>query len=108
MERANQAKTAIRQGGARALISDQDSRGTPPPLPPRSRTSVPNVQPSPINLNSPNIPEVRQQKTRSAPLSPIERIQQEAVRKMSLRDRARENPAVAASLLGGLGNADLL
>ena len=74
----------------------------------KSRTSVPNVQPSPINLNPPNIPEVRQQQTRSAPLSPIERIQQEAVRKMSLRDRARENPAVAASLLGGLGNAGLL
>ncbi len=74
----------------------------------KSRTNVPNVQPGPINLNSPNIPEVRQQQTRSAPLSPIERIQQEAVRKMSLRDRAKGNPAVAASLLGGLGSAGLL
>jgi len=73
----------------------------------KSRTSVPNVQPISLDLDPINIPEVRQQTT-SAPLSPIQRIQQEAVRKMSLRERARQNPADAATLLGGLGNAGLL
>jgi len=73
----------------------------------KSRTSVPNVQPISLGLDPINIPEVRQQTT-SAPLSPIQRIQQEAVRKMSLRDRARQSPAAAATLLGGLGSADLL
>ena len=74
----------------------------------KSRTSIPNVQPISTNLDYINIPEVRKQPTTSAPLSPIERIQQEAVRKMSLRERARQSPAAAATLLGGLGSADLL
>jgi len=72
----------------------------------KGQTSAPNVQP--LDLNLFDIPEVRQPQARYAPLSPIERIQQEAVRKMSLRDRARQSPAAAATLLGGLGSADLL
>ena len=51
--------------------------------PKRSSTPVPQVMP-PLN----QLPSVKTQ--------------------TSLRDRARENPAVAASLLGGLGNSDLL
>ena len=89
MERANQVKTAIRQGGARALISDQDSRGTPPPLPPKSRTNVPKVLPA-LNITQ-----------TGQGLSP-------ARKQASLRERAKSNPYIAASLLGGLGNAGLL
>jgi len=78
------------------------------PINQRSRTSVPNVQPSPINLSAMGIPPAPKRAVRAAPLSPIEKIQQEALRKMSIRDRAKQNPAAAATLLGGLGSAGLL
>ncbi len=72
----------------------------------KSRTNVPNVEP--LDLSLFDVPEIRQPQATYTPLSPIEKIQQEAIRKMSLRDRARQSPAAAATLLGGLGNADLL
>ena len=71
----------------------------------QNRTNVPNVQPG--GFFPPPLPNVRRQTAPSAPLSPIEQIRRNAVAK-TIRQRARENPAVAATLLGGLGSADLL
>lgn len=89
LERANRAKLVARQSGARALLADQESRGTLPPPPPKSRTSVPQVLPA-LNI----------MQTSRGP-SP-------AQRQASLRERAKSNPYIAASLLGGLGSAGLL
>ena len=55
---------------------------------------------------APYIPTVVQP-AKTAPLSPIEQIRQNAIAK-TIRQRAKENPAVAATLLGGLGSAGLL
>ncbi len=76
------------------------------PFKEKSRTNIPNIQP--VDLSPAIIPEVRKPQTRYTPLSPIEKIRQEAARKMSVRQRAAENPALAATLLGGLGSAGLL
>ena len=70
----------------------------------KPRTNVPVV--SPGVQASPFIPTVRQP-AKNAPLSPIEQIRQNAIAK-TIRQRAKENPAVAATLLGGLGSAGLL
>ena len=70
---------------------------------PESRTSVPVVKPPAINFEPP-----APRKTGPvAPLSPIEQIRRNA-QQMTLRERAAQNPAAAATLLGGLGNAGLL
>jgi len=71
----------------------------------QNRTNVPNVQPG--GFFPPPLPNVRRQTAPSVPLSPIEQIRRNAVAK-TIRQRARENPAVAATLLGGLGSAGLL
>jgi hypothetical protein len=89
LEMANRVKAMARQGGARAVFAEQESRGTPPPLPPKTRTSVPKVLPA-LNI----------MQTSRGP-SP-------AQRQASLRERAKSNPYIAASLLGGLGSAGLL
>lgn len=89
LEMANRVKAIARQGGARAVFAEQESRGTPPPLPPKTRTSVPKVLPA-LNI----------MQTSRGP-SP-------AQRQASLRERAKSNPYIAASLLGGLGSAGLL
>ena len=93
------AGEATRQTVPRAII--QDNRDKPAK---RSMTPLPKVPDFDANIF--NLP--TQQPTRTAPLSPIEQIRQNALRKRSLRDRAAQNPAVAASLLGGLGSASLL
>ena len=72
-----------RQG--EALLGTTLNNVMPPPQQPQTRTSVPNVQPGEL------------------PPSAMLPGQQP-----SLRERAAQNPAVAASLLGGLGNAGLL
>jgi hypothetical protein len=75
----------------------------------QTRTSVPNVQAPLIDFTE--IPERAPAPTVRAPLSPIEQIQRNAaikIQQQSLRERARENPAVATTLLGGLGSAGLL
>jgi hypothetical protein len=95
LERANRAKLIARQGGARALFADQESRGTPPP--PKSRTSVPQVLPAIVNENF-QINRPAEQNNRA------DIMRQQA----SLRERAKSNPYIAASLLGGLGSAGLL
>ena len=89
---ANRGQTAIRQGGARALLADQEARGTVPT--PTSRPiDIPEVS-MPMNLENLQI------EKRVDP-----RV---AMQQMNLRERAKSNPYIAATLLGGLGNADLL
>jgi hypothetical protein len=97
LQAANRGQTTVRQAGARALLNDQDSRGTPPPLPPRSRTNVPKVLPPIINENF-QIKKPAEQDNRADIMK----------KQASLRERAKSNPYIAASLLGGLGNAGLL
>jgi len=70
---------------ATALLGNQMEKINTPAQQPKTRTSVPNVQPGAL-------PEL--------PVPPNAQP--------SIRERAAQNPAVAASLLGGLGNAGLL
>jgi len=93
LEQGNRIKGAIRQGGARALFADQESRGTPPPSPKKSRTSVPNVLP-PVTADDLQV-------TRK--VDP-----RYAQKRGSLREKAKSNPYIASTLLGGLGSAGLL
>ena len=72
------------------------------------KNPLPNVQPSSLGQNIDLFQGPTQTNVRPAKkLSPIEQIQRNA-QQISLRERAAQNPAVAASLLGGLGNAGLL
>ena len=64
-----------------------------------------NVQP-PLRMPSIPVPEVSMPSVSTEPMSPIQMLQRNV--QSELRKRARENPAVAATLLGGLGNAGLL
>ena len=84
---ANRGNVAARQGGVRAIIADQEARGTPPP-----RMEIPEI-------TQPMATDLQIQRTVDPRL-----IQQQ----MNLRERAKDNPYIAASLLGGLGNAGLL
>jgi len=88
-----------RQGVPRAAYNQASDQSTPVPIvtPPQSELFQQD-----IFSGSPKAP------TPAAPLSPIEQIRQEAIRKSNIRQRAAQNPAVASSLLGGLGSADLL
>ena len=70
---------------------------TPLPTPRPMRTPVPTVSPT---LN------VAPQPTQ--PQDILGQIRQRAIEKRNIRQRARENPAIAATLLGGLGSAGLL
>jgi len=76
------ATSAVNQ--ATALMGDLDQASAPAPSP-VTRTSVP-------------VPEV----------SPVADLPPMPTAKPSIRQRAAENPAVAATLLGGLGNVGLL
>ena len=93
LKAANRGKTAIRQAGARALLADQEARGT---VPTPNPIDIPEVS-MPIE----NIPEVRL----SNEADPNQKFLRQ---QMNLRERAKSNPYIAATLLGGLGNADLL
>ena len=93
MNAAARGSNAIRQGGVRALLADQEARGTPPAQPQASRTSVPQVLP-PVNAGD---------------IGYTQKIDPRYVQQqMNLRERAKRNPYIAASLLGGLGSAGLL
>ena len=70
---------------ATALLGNQMEKMNTPAPKPQTRTSVPNVQPGVL-------PEQ----------------QMIPGQQMTLRERAAQNPAAAATLLGGLGNAGLL
>jgi hypothetical protein len=89
----NRGQVATRQGLGQLLTSPQQVRGTPPEQPHTSRTTVPQVLP-PVSAEDMQI-------TRT--IDP--RILQQ---QQSLRERAKRNPYVASTLLGGLGSAGLL
>jgi len=89
----NRGQVATRQGLGQLLTSPQQIRGTPPEQPRTSRATVPQVLP-PVTAEDMQI-------TRT--IDP--RILQQ---QQSLRERAKRNPYVAATLLGGLGSAGLL
>jgi hypothetical protein len=78
-------------------LSDERSQRAPAP----ARTPIPQVLPSMDVGFSP-------QMQVSQPQDILGQIRQRAVEKRNIRQRARENPAVAATLLGGLGSAGLL
>ena len=89
----NRGQVGTRQGLGQLLTSPQQVRGTPPEQPRTSRTTVPQVLP-PVTAEDMQI-------TRT--IDP--RILQQ---QQSLRERAKRNPYVASTLLGGLGSAGLL
>ena len=59
-----------------------------------------------VALPSIDVPEVSMPSLPTEPMGPIQMLQRNV--QSEIRQRARENPAVAATLLGGLGNAGLL
>ena len=66
-----------------------------------------NVRPSPASrMPRIPVPEVSMPSMTTEPMGPIQMLQRNV--QNELRERARQNPAVAATLLGGLGNAGLL
>ena len=90
LQAANRGQTAVRQGGARALFADQEARGIAPQAP---RTSVPEVS-MPMSVDD---------------LQITQSVDPQFVRQqMNLRERAKSNPYIASTLLGGLGNVGLL
>ena len=92
------ASQLARQGIPRAAYGGASDQSTP----------VPVVKPPEFGFLSDDTFSRSPQATRTTkPLSPIERIRQEAVRK-SIRQRAAEDPTIASTLLGGLGSASLL
>jgi len=95
----SQSGQVARQGLPRVAYNQASDQGTPVPIvtPPQSALFQQD-----IFSGYPKAP------TPAAPLSPIQQIRQEVMRKSNLRQRAAQNPAVASSLLGGLGSADLL
>jgi hypothetical protein len=89
----NRGNVATRQGLGQLLTSPQQVRGTPPEQPRTSRTSVPQVLP-PVSAENMQITQKIDPRI----------IQQQ----QSLRERAKRNPYIASTLLGGLGSAGLL
>ena len=94
---AGQGSRAFKQAAPRGAGLGSFEQG-------QTRTNVPVVKPG--VQAAPYIPTVVQP-AKTTPLSPIEQIRQDAIAK-TIRQRARENPAIAATLLGGLGSAGLL
>ena len=78
-------------------LSDERSQRAPMPV----RTPIPQVLP-------PVTPSSVAQSPVSQPQDILGQIRQRAIAKRNIRQRAKENPAVAATLLGGLGSAGLL
>ena len=95
---ANQAGRINRQVTPRALgLGSAEQPG-------QTRTSV---QPAPRSMPAFDIPEVTMPSFQtSEPMGPIQQLQRNV--QSEIRRRARENPAAASTLLGGLGNAGLL
>ena len=96
---ASQGSRAFKQAAPRAAGLGSFQQAEKP------RTNVPVVSAGGVSV--PRIPQVTRAKAPTAPLSPIEQIRQNVIAK-TIRQRAKENPAVAATLLGGLGSAGLL
>ena len=85
----NRGRVIGRQATGQLLTSPQQVRGTPP----ANQTSVPDVRP-PITSNDLKIIQ------RSNPVA--------SQTQANLRERAKRNPYIASTLLGGLGSAGLL
>ena len=85
----NRGRVIGRQATGQLLTSPQQVRGTPP----ENQTSIPDVRP-PITMNDVSV----RRFTEAPDLSNIQ----------NLRERAKRNPYIAATLLGGLGSAGLL
>ncbi|HAI36927.1 MAG TPA: hypothetical protein DCM40_01680, partial [Maribacter sp.] len=86
----NRGRVIGRQATGQLLTSPQQVRGTPP----ANQTNVPDVRPSPVNLEN---------------IQVNRRINSDILRRQTnLRERAKRNPYIAATLLGGLGSAGLL
>ena len=85
----NRGQVINRQIASQLLTSPQQVRGTPP----ANQTSVPDVRP-PITSNDLKIIQ------RSNPVA--------SQTQANLRERAKRNPYIASTLLGGLGSAGLL
>tara|TARA_Y100001972_G_scaffold55479_1_gene68330 strand:+ start:1523 stop:4480 length:2958 start_codon:yes stop_codon:yes gene_type:complete len=83
------------------IQSTIDENPQKPKAPVPMKTPVPTVLPA-LNVSPTPIP------TPNQPQDILSQIRQRAVEKRNIRQRARENPAVAATLLGGLGSASLL
>ena len=90
----NRGQVGTRQAAGQLLTSPQQVRGTEP---------TPSAVPRPTRTN---IPEVRMPSVSYSP--DLEALQNKAIQEANLRERAKRNPYVAATLLGGLGNAGLL
>jgi len=90
----NRGNIALRQAGTQAVLEPQSARGERPLAPPQAATSVPQITSGagPIISYAPGV-------------NPVEQF---SAQQASLRERARQNPYIAASLLGGLGSAALL
>jgi len=71
--------------------------------PGQTRTTV---RPTGTPIPEVSIPEPPEVAAPSAPMGPIQQLQRNV--QSEIRRRAKENPAVAATLLGGLGSAGLL
>ena len=85
----NRGQVMNRQVASQLLTSPQQIRGTPP----ANQTSVPDVRP-PVNLEN---------------IQVNRKINSDALRRQAnLRERAKRNPYIASTLLGGLGSAGLL
>tara|TARA_R100001440_G_scaffold66070_1_gene87019 strand:- start:14 stop:3043 length:3030 start_codon:yes stop_codon:yes gene_type:complete len=89
-DRLARSATTRRQVAGQLLTSPQEVKGTPPP---QSKTPVPQVLPP---VTTENLRIMRQ-------VDPANVRNQQ-----NLRERAKRNPYIAASLLGGLGSAGLL
>ena len=90
----NRGQVGTRQATGQLLTSPQQIRGTEPTQPTAptpSRTSVPEVAMPSISY-SPD----------------PEALQARALQQANLRERAKRNPYIASTLLGGLGSAGLL
>ena len=88
----NRGRIATRQAGARALFAPQEARGVAPEQPKGTTLDLPNI-PRTMDLSNLTITGPR---TRPQPSQ------------QSIRQRAAQNPYLAAALLGGLGSASLL
>jgi hypothetical protein len=105
---ASKASNALRKASS---ISGQASRVNKNVVPralfrqeQENRTNIPEVQQPQIPEIS--IPKTAQPKVSATPTGIIDVLRSNV--NQELRDRARQSPAAAATLLGGLGNADLL
>ena len=83
------------------IQSTIDENPQKPKAPVPMRTPVPTVLPA-LNVSPTPVA------TPSQPQDILSQIRQRAVQKRNIRQRAKENPAIASTLLGGLGSAGLL